>query len=89
MYLEQHLHSKDAGEDVVKVLKNNISFTFLINRIFCSQSYGASDNNDHDKGVKKWICDNLVYGNTEPEDNVLKKGNYLDDLPISGGENEH
>ena len=67
-HLQQHLHSKNGGKNVVKIGKNDISVTFLLYRIFCSQCYGASNNDHHDEGVKEGIGHNGMDGDTEPSE---------------------
>ena len=65
-HLEQHLNRKNGGKNVVKIGQNDISVTFLLDRIFCSQCYRASNNDHHDEGVKEGIGHNGMDGHTEP-----------------------
>lgn len=56
--LQNHFHSKYAGEDVVKVGEDNISVTSFFHWIFRRQSYGAHYDYDHDECVEEGICHN-------------------------------
>ena len=57
---ENHLNSKDASKDVVKVGENNIPVTLFLHGVFCSESDGTEDDDYHDEGVKEWVSHNSM-----------------------------
>ena len=52
VYLEDHFHGEDAGEGVIKVIKNLVAETALLHRILSSQCDTAQADDDHDEEIK-------------------------------------
>ena len=76
-YLENHFDSEDASKSVIEIVKDFISETTLLHRIFCGQGYAAQADDYHDEKIKVRQIDYPVSSTSNPvksRNSTNKKG---------------
>ena len=78
VYFEEHFDGENAGEDVIKVIEDDVSVGILIDGVFCSQSdgWGADDNHNEELKVPQVDYEVSCPSNAAGGERMDKHGAY-------------